>query len=187
MSISRRTGTEDGTEFTLAAWAELRSEEGTGSADGHRAAVRQARVGADVSRPMQAGGLALEPFGEAHFRRDGGTGQIGSELEVAGGVRAAAGRVRIDAQGKLLAAHSTEGYGEMGASLALSVGARGGQGPSLSVASNWGTARPRPGCSGREMGSTAAARPHGAGCGRWMPEAATRYGSESDFRAGSAP
>lgn len=57
---------------------------------------------------------------------------------MAGGVRAAVGRVRIDAQGRLLAVHSTEGYGERGASLALRVGARGGQGLSLSVASSWG-------------------------------------------------
>ena len=141
VELRRSVGKAAGAEFALRgdwAWAELRSEEGTGSADSLRATVRQARVGADVSRPIRAGGLALKPFGEAHFRRDGGTGQTGSGLEVAGGVRAAAGRVRIDAQGRLLAVHSTEGYGESGASLAPSVGAQGGQGLWLSVVSNWG-------------------------------------------------
>ena len=141
IELRRRVGNAAGAEFALradAAWAELRSEEGRGSADGLRARVRQTRVGADVARAVRAGGVVLEPFGEAHFRRDGGTGQVGSGLEVAGGVRAAAGRVRIEAQGRLLAVHSTEGYGERGASVALSVGAREGRGLSLSVASNWG-------------------------------------------------
>lgn len=95
-----QTATNAGAEFALRAdalWVEVRSKEGAGSADGLRATVRQARVGADVSRPIRAGGLALEPFGEAHFRWDGGTGQTGNGLEVAGGVRATGGRVRIDA------------------------------------------------------------------------------------------
>ena len=52
--------------------------------------MRQLRVGIDVSRPVRtAGGTLVEPFGEVHARHDGGSGQTGAGLEVAGGLRMA--------------------------------------------------------------------------------------------------
>ena len=141
IELRRRVGTAGGVEVALradAGWAELTSEEGEGSADGLAAAVHQARVGADVSRAMRVGALVLEPFGEAHLRRDGGAGRTGNGLEVAGGLRAVAGAVRIDAQGRLLAVHPAEGYRERGAGLSLAMGRPGGEGLSLSVSSHWG-------------------------------------------------
>ena len=141
IELRRRVGNAAGVEVAIradAGWAELASEEGEGSADGLEAAVNQARMGADISRTMGVGALVLEPFGEAHIRRDGGAGQTGSGLEVAGGLRAVAGAVRIDAQGRLLAVHSAEGYRERGAGLSLAVGGQGAEGLSLAVSSHWG-------------------------------------------------
>ena len=70
---------------------------------------------------MRMGGLTLEPFGEASARRDGGAGQTGNGLEVSGGLRAAGGPVRLDAQGRLLVLHSATGYQERGVGVTLSI------------------------------------------------------------------
>ena len=141
IELRQRVGSASGAEFALradAGWAELNSEEGPGSTGGLRAAVHQQRLGAEVSRPMRIGRLVLDPFGETHLRRDGGAGQTGTGLEMAGGLRAVAGRLRIDAQGRLLAVHSAEGYEERGAGVTLSLGRRGGEGLALSMSSRWG-------------------------------------------------
>ena len=91
VELRQRVGSAAGAEFALrgdAGWAELSTEEGPGSTGDLRAAVQQQRLGAEVSRPMRVGRLVLEPFGETHFRRDGGAGQTGTGLEMAGGLRA---------------------------------------------------------------------------------------------------
>ena len=123
---------------TDAAWAELRTDAGDETLDGQTAAVNQVRLGAEVSRQFRLGGLALTSFGEAHVRRDGGDGQPGTGLELIGGLRAHAGSLRIDAQGRLLAVHSAAGYEERGLGLTLSLGDRGGEGASLSLSPRWG-------------------------------------------------
>ena len=106
-----------GAEFGLrtdAAWAELRTGEGRESVDGLTAPVNQQRVGADVSRPLRLGAVALRPFGEAHLRRDAGAGQNGTGVEVAFGLGLTSGLVRLDVQARTLAVHSAAGYGERG-------------------------------------------------------------------------
>ena len=123
-----------------AAWAELRTGAGDESIDNQRAAVSQVRLGAEVSWPLRLGAVSLAPFGEAHARHDDGGGQTGDGLEVAGGLRLAAGRVRVDVQGRMLAVHSAAGYRERGAGLTLSVGNRSREGLSLSVSPRWGDA-----------------------------------------------
>ena len=45
-----------------------------------------------------------------HARRDGGSGQTGAGLEVAGGLRAARGVFHVEGMGRLLALHSAAGY-----------------------------------------------------------------------------
>ena len=130
-----------GAEFGLradAAWAELRTGEGTESVDGLTAAVNQQRVGAEVSRPLRLGALALRPFGEAHLRRDAGGGQNGTGVEVAFGLGLTDGIVRIDVQARTLTVHSAAGYGERGAGLTLTVG--GQQREGLSLSPTWGDA-----------------------------------------------
>ena len=178
IEFRRRVGSAAGAEVAIradAGWAELASEEGDGSVDGLEAAVNQARIGADVSRTMRLGALVLEPFGEGHVRRDGGAGQTGSGLEVAGGLRAVAGAVRIDAQGRILAVHSAEGYRERGAGLSLAVGGRGAEGLSLAVSSRWGDTGAGTGVlweNGRLHGRSL---PGPAG-GAWTLDARGRYG-----------
>ena len=132
-----------GAEFGLradASWAELRTGDGRESVDGLTAAVNQQRVGAEVSRPLRLGVLALQPFGEAHLRRDAGAGQNGTGVEVAFGLGLTGGIVRLDVQARTLAVHSAAGYGERGAGLTLTVGGQRREGLSLSVSPSWGDA-----------------------------------------------
>ncbi|MDE2982712.1 MAG: tandem-95 repeat protein [Gemmatimonadota bacterium] len=143
VELRRRLAASGGFEFGLrtdAAWAELATDDGTETVDGQTAAVNQVRFGAELSQQLRLGGLTLAPFGEAHVRRDGGDGQPGTGLELIGGLRAQAGILRIDAQGRVLAVHSAAGYEERGLGLTLSLGKRGGEGPSLSLSPRWGDA-----------------------------------------------
>ncbi len=122
-----------------AAWARLATGEGAETVDDRRATVEQQRLGIEVSPSMRLGGLALEVFGEASGRRDGGAGQTGRGLEVAGGLRAAGGPVRLDAQGRILVLHSARGYEERGLAVTLTVGRPSDEeGLSLSVSPRWG-------------------------------------------------
>ena len=178
MELRRRVGSAAGLEVAIradAGWAELASEEGEDSTDGLEAAVNQARIGADISRTLGVGALVLEPFGEAHIRRDGGAGQTGSGLEVAGGLRAVAGAVRIDAQGRLLAVHSAEGYRERGAGLSLAVGGRGAEGFSLAVSSHWGDTGAGTGVLWEDGGLDGRSLP-GPETGAWTLDARGSYG-----------
>ncbi|MCZ0934565.1 MAG: autotransporter outer membrane beta-barrel domain-containing protein, partial [Gemmatimonadetes bacterium] len=143
VELRRRLAAGGGFEFGLradAGWAELATDAGTETLDGQTAAVNQLRFGADLSQQIRLGGLTLAPFGEAHVRRDGGAGQPGTGLELTGGLRAQAGLLRIDAQGRLLAVHSVAGYEERGLGLTLSLGNPGGEGLSLSMSPRWGDA-----------------------------------------------
>ena len=123
-----------------AAWAQLTTEAGDEAIDALRVEVNQVRAGVELTRPFRmSNGLALAPFGELNLRRDGGAGQGGDGLEVAGGLRASGGTIRVDAQARLLALHSADGYQERGASLTFSVG-EGARRPglTLSLAPRWG-------------------------------------------------
>ena len=143
-----------GAEFGLradAAWAELRTGEGRESVDGLTAPVNQQRVGAEVSRPLRLGALALQPFGEAHLRQDAGAGQNGTGVEVAFGLNLTGGIVRLDVQARTLAVHSAAGYGERGAGLTLTVGGQRREGLSLSVSPQWSDAASGTGALWREQ------------------------------------
>ncbi len=143
VELRRRLAASGGFEFALradAGWAELATDDGTETLDGQTATVDQVRFGTELSQQLRLGGLTLSPFGEAHVRRDGGDGQPGTGLELIGGLRAQAGILRIDAQGRMLAVHSATGYEERGFGATLSLGSRGGEGPSLSLSPRWGDA-----------------------------------------------
>ncbi|MCY3600383.1 MAG: tandem-95 repeat protein, partial [Gemmatimonadetes bacterium] len=143
VELRRRLAAGGGFELGLradAGWAELATDAGTETLHGQTAAVNQLRFGADLSQQIRLGGLTLAPFGEAHVRRDGGAGQPGTGLELTGGLRARAGLLRIDAQGRMLAVHSVAGYEERGLGLTLSLGNPGGEGLSLSMSPRWGDA-----------------------------------------------
>ena len=144
VEVRRRLATVGGgVELQLrgdASWARLTTAEGNGLIDALAVEVRQLRVGIDVSRPVRtAGGTLVEPFGEVHARRDGGAGQTGVGLEVAGGLRVARGVFRVEGMGRLLALHAADGYRERGAAVTLSVGDGARQpGLTLSLSPRWG-------------------------------------------------
>ena len=120
--------------------ARLRTGDGEETVDGLEASVRRVRTGVEVTLPLGGpGGLQVAPFGAVSTRHDGGAGQTGVGLEVAGGVRATGGRVRVEAQGRMLVLHTATDYEERGVSVTASVG--GGQyepGLTASVRPRWG-------------------------------------------------
>ena len=103
--------------------------------------VQQIRVGLEASRTSDMGnGMLVTPFAQVAGRYDGGDGQTGNGLEVAGGLRIAGGRVGLEARGRLLAMHTGEEVKEHGVSVVAYVrpmGA-GGQGLSMSIAPRMG-------------------------------------------------
>jgi len=123
-----------------ASWARLTTGGGDELIDGLEVDVHQLRVGIDVSRPVRTtGGVLAEPFGEVHARQDGGSGQTGAGLEIAGGLRVARGVFRLEGMGRLLALHAAAGYREHGGAVTLSVGEGARQpGLTLSLSPRWG-------------------------------------------------
>ena len=122
-----------------ASWAHLSTDEGVQLIDGIGVGVHQLRMGVDVSSSFIAGGAEFEPFGEVHARRDGGSGQTGSGMELAGGLRVSRGIFRVEGMGRMLTMHSAENYRERGAALMLSVGEGARQpGLTLSLQPRWG-------------------------------------------------
>ena len=122
-----------------ASWARLATGAGYESLDALRASVFRGRIGMEATRDTRLGSVTLTPFGALSARQDGGAGQTGTGLELAGGLRLRGGRVRLIAQGRMLALHSAAGYQERGASLTASVGAGPQQrGLALSVTPRWG-------------------------------------------------
>ena len=123
-----------------ASWARLRTGEGGETVDGLEAGVRRLRTGVEVTLPLRGpGGLMLAPFGALSTRHDGGAGQTGVGLEMAGGVRVTGRQVRVEAQGRMLALHTATDYEERGVSVTATVG--GGMyqpGPSVSLRPHWG-------------------------------------------------
>ena len=144
VEVRRRLATVGGgVELQLrgdASWARLTTDAGDELIDALAVDVHQLRVGIDVSRPVRtAGGTLVEPFGEVHARRDGGAGQTGAGLEVAGGLRVARGVFRVEGMGRLLALHAADGYREHGGAVTLSVGDGARQpGLTLSLSPRWG-------------------------------------------------
>ena len=106
-----------------ASWARLATGDGDETIDELAAGVRRVRAGVELLRVFSAGGGTMwTPFGAVSTRHDGGAGQTGVGLEVAGGLRVRTGRVQLEAQGRRLVVHSATAYEEQGASLAASVG-----------------------------------------------------------------
>ena len=118
-----------------AGYARLETEQGAETVDGRSAVVDQQRMGIELSPSSRHLGLSLD----ASARRDGGDGQTGTGLELAGGVRAGGGPVRIDALGRVLVLHSVRDYSERGLGVTLTIGSPSEEGGYLfSVTSRWG-------------------------------------------------
>ena len=120
-----------------AGYLALSTEDGIRAVDDLNAEVLQARVAVEATRAFGA----LKPYLQVGGRADGGDGQTGTGLEVAGGLRYTADRLDFEARGRWLATHSAEGYEEYSGMARLAVKARpDGTGLRVSVAPSWGRA-----------------------------------------------
>ena len=104
--------------------------------------VQRYRVGVEVSTTQAVGGGQVKPFVELGGLYDGGSGQTGAGMEVAGGVQFlhAGSGFGLEARARMLALHAASGYRERGVLLTASLtpGGRDGRGLSLSVAPGYG-------------------------------------------------
>ena len=158
-----------------ASWASLATDAGPETVDGRSADVDQQRVGIELVPSTRRGALVLELFGEASARRDGGAGQTGTGLDVAGGFRASGGLVRIDAQGRILVLHSSENYEERGLGARISIGSPSAEeGLSLSVSPRWGGPAVASGALWREKLVATPTRGPGAR-EAWTVDSSARY------------
>ena len=140
----RVAGSGEGLDLALrgdAGLSRLTTASGGGVSGGLEARAFRLRAGAETRfRRRLGGGGAFEPFAAVSARTDGGGGATGQGLEVAGGLRLTAGtRFRLEAQGRMLAAYSEDGFRERGAGLtALLQPRQDGEGLSFSLAPTWG-------------------------------------------------
>ena len=120
----------------------LSTAEGEEVLDDQAVAGQRFRLGVEGARSMVLASCAtVTPFGELGGRYDGGDGQTGGGLEVAGGLRYKCPRSRfqVEARGRILALNST--YQESGGSIIASLSpGRDGLGLSMSLAPRWGAA-----------------------------------------------
>ena len=99
------------------------------------ASVQRVRVGLEASRTSDMGnGMLFTPFAQVAGRYDGGDGQTGNGLEIAGGLRIAGGRAGLEARGRFLAMHTGEEVKEHGVSVVAYVRPMGAGGQGLSIA-----------------------------------------------------
>ena len=101
--------------------------------------IRQVRLGLEGSSgTVRMGPSSLTPFAQVAGRYDGGKGETGGGVEIAGGFRLTGGRLGLEARGRLLAAHSASGYQERGLSFIAYVRPNTAGGLSMSIAPRWG-------------------------------------------------
>lgn len=123
-----------------AATASLETEDGNGAADGLAADVNRIRVGLEGSFRTETGqGGMLEPFGQVNLRSDGGDGDTGTGVEIAGGVRMTSSTFSLEVQGRTLAMHGADEYSESGFSLMAKLNpSASATGVSVTIAPRWG-------------------------------------------------
>ena len=123
-----------------ASFVRMEVEAGPATISGVSADTRRLRLGLEASRRVElGGGAALTPFLEAAARRDGGDGLTGSGVEIAGGARYTAHRLKIEARGRWLAAHSEDAARERGVSVTVRFGPGAqGRGLSFALTPRWG-------------------------------------------------
>ena len=111
--------------------------------EGVAANVQRYRVGLETSHTTRwSNGATLTPFAEINGRRDDGGGEVGSGVEVEGGVRLMHSRIGfgLEARGRALVMHTAAGYREhgFGVTARLTPGGTDGRGLSVSVTPGWG-------------------------------------------------
>ena len=124
-----------------AGFLQLETGDGLAAVDDLSVSVQQVRLGIEMSRPFSLGSGAWAPFLEIGGRYDGGDGQSGGGVEVAGGLRYRGPVVGFEIKGRTLATHGAEGYSEDGVSAVFLVGPSiGGRGWTFSLTPRWGGA-----------------------------------------------
>ncbi|MDE0002561.1 MAG: hypothetical protein OXQ29_07690 [Rhodospirillaceae bacterium] len=99
------------------------------------AGIHRVRFGLEGSGTIETdNGMHVSPFAQVAGRYDGGDGQTGGGIEVAGGLKIARGRAGVEARGRLLASHSGKGVKERGISLAAYVKPMGARRQGFSMA-----------------------------------------------------
>ncbi len=123
-----------------ASLASLETDQGQGAADGLATDVHRFRLGLEGSFSTDTGeGGMLEPFGQVNVRTDGGDGETGSGLELAGGIRMTMSAFTLEAQGRTLALHGADDYRESGFSLLATLNPSAqATGVSVTIAPRWG-------------------------------------------------
>ena len=140
----RVAGSGQGLDVALrgdAGLARLGAASGAGVTGGLRSRALRLRMGAETRyRRSVRGSGSFEPYASVAVRADSDSGSSGRGLEIGGGARLTAGtRFRLEAQGRMLAAYSEDGFRERGAGLtALLQPKQSGEGLSFSLAPTWG-------------------------------------------------
>ena len=121
----------------------LETRGGTQVLEGLAANAQRYRVGLETSHTTRwSNGATLTPFVEVAGRRDDGDGEVGTGVEVAGGVRLAhpGSGFGLEARGRVLALHAAAGYREHGFGMTarLTPGGTDGRGLSVAVTPGWG-------------------------------------------------
>ena len=132
------------------------------------AGVHRVRFGLEGSGTIEMdNGMQVSPFAQVTGRYDGGDGQTGGGIEVAGGLRIARGMVGVEARGRLLASHSGEEVKERGISLAayFKPMAAGRRGFSMTVVPRFGADTELSGDMWRDEPMDGRARPSREGVG----------------------
>ena len=156
----------------------LETDGGTMAVDGLSASVSRLRLGLEAAWDVET----VTPFVEVSGRFDGGDGQTGGGLELAGGVRIlnAESGFGLEAKGRILAMHTGDGYSESGIGVTASFepGAAG-RGITFRLSPRWGGSADSTDLFWDEVGNVRDASQYAYGLDRaqtWGVDAALGYG-----------
>ncbi len=161
-----------------AGFLSLETDSGMMAIDGLSASVSRLRLGVEAAWDIES----MTPFVEVSGRFDGGDGQTGGGLELAGGIRIlnAESGFGLEAKGRVLAMHTGEGYSESGIGVTASFepGAAG-RGITFRLSPRWGGSADSTDLFWDEVGNVRDASQYAYGMGRtqtWGVDAALGYG-----------
>ena len=161
-----------------AGFLSLETDSGMMAIDGLSASVSRLRLGLEAAWE----GESATPFVEVSGRFDGGDGQTGGGLELAGGIRilSAESGFGLEAKGRVLAMHTGEGYSESGIGVTASFepGA-GGRGITFRLSPRWGGSADSTDLFWDEVGNVSDPAGYAYGLDRaqtWGVDAALGYG-----------
>ena len=155
----------------------LETDSGAMAIDGLSASASRLRLGLEAAWE----GESATPFVEVSGRFDGGDGQTGGGIELAGGIRVLSPETGfgLEAKGRVLAMHTGEGYSESGIGVTASFEPGGGTGITFRVSPRWGGSADSTDLFWDEVGSMRDASEYAYGLERgrtWGVDAALGYG-----------